>query len=50
MSVRIKFYQSWAVNSSPGIYHLVITGTVFTSLENTLKMANTGQLNFLNLK
>ena len=40
--------QGWAVNSNPGIcqWHL----SVFTGLENTPQVANTGKLNFFALK
>ena len=35
-------WQGWAVNSTPGIYQWYLP--VFTGLENTPKVANTGQL------
>ena len=36
--------QGWAANSTPGIYRWHLP--VFTGLENTPQVANTGKLNF----
>ena len=44
----IVLKQGWAAKSTPGIYQRHLP--VFTGLENTPQVANTGKLNFLALK
>ena len=45
---RMSNAQSWVANSNPGIYRWHLP--VFTGLENTPQVANTGKLIFFCLK